>query len=113
MALAPPPSQISSPSFRNCDIKSAKKRMFASKRAEVGSIFVVSTLAGADDFTVDDSLRSAMGREMKTRTDYGIPRGQNRAMRRTLDALSTQTFVGPSCDAVYCFGQWVGGNRVD
>src|SRR5271157_3422480 len=60
MALLPPPSRIASSSFRTCDIRSARKRMLASKRAEVGSIFVVSTFAAVDEFVREDSLRSAM-----------------------------------------------------
>ena len=48
MALAPPPSQIFSPSLRTCDIRSAMKRMLASNFAEVGSTFVVRTVAAPD-----------------------------------------------------------------
>src|SRR5579872_3792152 len=84
IALGPPPSQIFSPSFRTCDIRSARNRMLASKRAEVGSIFVVSTLA-SDEFAVADSLRFAIVDKMKTRTDYGIPRRRSRAMRVRLE----------------------------
>src|SRR3981081_1445569 len=60
IALAPPPSQIFSPSLRTCDIRSARNRMLASKRAEVGSIFVCKTLDVESDFTAGGSLRLAM-----------------------------------------------------
>jgi len=47
--------------------------MLASKRAEVGSIFVVRTFEGADELDTGDSDRSAMGKENRERTVYGIP----------------------------------------
>src|SRR5208282_3470800 len=72
MALVPPPSHIFSPSLRTCDIRSARKRMLASKRAEVGSILVVSTFAGAEEFAVGVSLRSAMGREIWVEMKIGL-----------------------------------------
>src|SRR6266853_4302759 len=60
IALAPPPSQIFSPSLRTCDIRSARNRMLASKRAEVGSVFVGKTLDVVSDFSIGDSRRSGM-----------------------------------------------------
>src|SRR5712671_5950479 len=60
IALGPPPSQIFSPSLRTCDIRSARNRMLASKRADVGSTFVARTFDGAEAFCVGVSLRSAM-----------------------------------------------------
>ena len=39
IAFSPPPSAIFSSSFRTCDTNSARKRIFASNLAEVGSIF--------------------------------------------------------------------------
>src|ERR1700733_9722708 len=70
MAFAPPPSQIFCSSLRTCDMRSARNRILASNRAEVGSILVVSTFSGADAFTVGDSLRSAMGRRSGLLTVY-------------------------------------------
>src|SRR5579862_3087355 len=74
-ALAPPPSQIFSPSLRTCDIRSARKRMLASKRAEVGSIFVRSRFAG-DEGLGGAALRSAMGSGSNF---YGITLARKRA----------------------------------
>src|SRR5579862_2308750 len=93
IALAPPPSQIFSPSLRTCDIRSAKKRMLASYRAEVGSTFVVSTFPGADELLVEASLRLAMGQQNDTRTDYGIPRG----LRRAMQASSLASYQNVQC----------------
>src|SRR5207245_11066277 len=76
MALAPPPSRIFSSSLRTCETRSARKRILASKRAEVGSTFEGSRLACEVD--VVDSLRSAMRWVMKTL--YGIPAERDRAI---------------------------------
>src|ERR1700730_636036 len=73
MFLAPPPSQIASPSLRTCDMRSARKRMLASYRAEVGSTFVVRTLDAWDNWDVSSrgaSLPSAMGQEVGLFTVY-------------------------------------------
>src|SRR6266478_5620819 len=79
MFLSPPPSQIASPSLRTCDMRSARKRMLASYRAEVGSIFVVRTLDAWDNWDAWDvcdvcsmgaSLRSALGQEVGLFTVY-------------------------------------------
>jgi precorrin-2/cobalt-factor-2 C20-methyltransferase len=83
MALLPPPSRIVSSSLCTCDITSARKRMLASKRAEVGSIFVSSTFAGADEFIVEDSLRSAMGQKSRLITVYHAGIGAQRDLAVT------------------------------
>ena len=104
--LAPPPSQIFSPSLRTCDIRSARKRILASKRGEVGSTFVVSTLPVEEAFTARDSLRSAMDSD---RTFYGIPAGQNGAMQRTPEELKWNSKPAPANG----LRDWIVGNRVD
>src|SRR5579863_377052 len=70
MDFWPPPSQIFSPSLRTCDMRSARKRMLASNRAEVGSIFVVRTLEALDDGSGETSLRSAMDEDFGLFTVY-------------------------------------------
>src|SRR5579862_2296499 len=74
IAFCPPPSQIFSPSLRTCETRSARKRMLASKRAEVGSTLEVST-AEVEGARV--SVRSAMG--LNPQTDYGISAAQKGA----------------------------------
>src|SRR5208282_2250673 len=93
MALGPPPSQIFSASLRTCDMRSARKRMLASKRAEVGSIFVAITFAGEDEFTEEDSLRSAMGRRSGLFTVYQGGGSTQRGMACILDG---QMFLAKS-----------------
>src|ERR1700693_1529637 len=106
MAFAPPPSQIFSPSLRTCDIRSARKRMLASNRAEVGSIFVVSRLFTWDGSGIA-SMRSAMDEEIGLFTVYHSRRnaqckagkgaeegkisGANDATRMMLSLRHTQT----------------------
>src|ERR1700733_9360882 len=70
MALAPPPSQIFSPSLRTCDIRSARNRMLASNLAEVGSTFVVRTFEACDLGRAGVSLRSAMSEQSGLITVY-------------------------------------------
>src|SRR5579864_7029444 len=70
IALAPPPSQIFCSSLRTWDIRSARKRILASNRADVGSIFVASAFAGGDEFAIEESLRSAIGRRSGLTTVY-------------------------------------------
>src|SRR5580693_3615138 len=81
IAFVPPPSQIFSPSLRTWDIRSARKRMLASKRADVGSTFVVKTVPEAKEFAARVSLRF----DMEEWTDYGITAGRNGAMQRRLE----------------------------
>src|ERR1039458_4149948 len=69
-AFAPPPSRIVSSSLCTCDIRSARKRMLASNRAEVGSTFVVRMLDAFNDWSGGASLRSAMGEEIGLLTVY-------------------------------------------
>src|SRR5580704_5374979 len=68
--------------------------MLASKRADVASTFVARTFAGDVESPVGGSLRSAIDRgrgesdrELKPRTDYGIP-------RRRSDATPGQSALG-------------------
>src|SRR5258708_2866486 len=82
MALPPPPSQIFSPSFRICDMRSARNRMLASKRAEVGSTLVVKTFDGCGEVATGGSLRSAMGRRSGLITVYQPSRSAQTAFRR-------------------------------
>src|SRR4030081_3521822 len=67
MAFGPPPSRIFSSSFRTCETRSARKRMLASKRAEVGSTRDSTT---GEVAWVPGSLRSAMDEESKLFTVY-------------------------------------------
>src|SRR4051812_19510579 len=87
MALAPPPSQIFCSSLRTCDIRSARKRILASKRADVGSTFVASSFAGADEFTTGSSLRSVMSRRGGLITVYQRARPAQRLLRTSRAAL--------------------------
>ena len=68
--FGPPPSRIFSSSLRTCETRSARKRMLASKRAEVGSTRDCST---AEVEGVPGSLRSFIREESET--DYGITAG--------------------------------------
>src|SRR5579862_4344635 len=93
IAFCPPPSQIFSPSLRTCETRSARKRMLASKRAEVGSTLEVST-AEVEGARV--SVRSAMG--LNPQTDYGISAAQKGAnpggkARRQLENSAPRQFV--------------------
>src|SRR5579864_4842323 len=93
IALAPPPSQIFSPSLRICDMRSARNRILASKRADVGSTLVVRTSDGEGELAVGSSVRSAMGRRFEQRTDYGITAEQGGATRpipETADPSTTE-----------------------
>src|SRR5215469_1743686 len=85
MAFDPPPSQIFSPSLRTCDIRSARKRMLASNRAEVGSTFVVSTVPLAAEFDARGSLRVDMRGTIGLFTVYqrGGSAQRNRLGQRT------------------------------
>src|ERR1700738_1627630 len=67
MACGPPPSRIFSSSFRTCETRSARKRMLASKRAEVGSTRDSTT---GEVACGPGSLRSAMDEESKLFTVY-------------------------------------------
>src|ERR1700757_305447 len=51
-------------------MRSARKRMLASNRAEVGSILLASTFAGAGEFIAGASSRAAMGRRIGLITVY-------------------------------------------
>ena len=81
IAFGPPPSQIFSPSLRTWDIRSARNRMLASKRAEVGSIFVVSTFGGQGVHA-----RVSLRFDMEEWTDYGITLPRWRATDGTFRA---------------------------
>src|SRR5438067_1672165 len=76
IALGPPPSRIFSSSLWTCDMRSARKRILASKRAEVASTRVSRVFATC---RVADSVRSAIGEELET--VYGIPAERRRANR--------------------------------
>src|SRR5271155_5380537 len=93
MALAPPPSEIFSPSFRTCDIRSARKRMLASNRAEVGSTFVVKTLTVSDELSVEGSLRSAMGMDMGQEIGlFTVYHSRRDAQRKAMRDVSSDDF---------------------
>src|SRR5229473_8521335 len=81
MFFAPPPSRIFSSSLWTCDMRSARNRMLASYRAEVGSTFVVSAFEAWDDGSVGASLRSAMDVEIGLFTVYHSRRSAQRKAR--------------------------------
>src|ERR1700730_16617491 len=74
IALGPPPSRILSSSLRTCDTKSARNRILASKRAEVGSMCDSRTVELEG---VPGSMRSFMSGESET--SYGITAEQEGA----------------------------------
>ena len=113
MALTPPPSQIFSPSLRTCDMRSARKRMLASKRAEVGSIFVVSTLAGCRRVRGRSFVTFSHGSRIKERTDYGIPRGLQRATRHDANSRLQRRLRRLLSEALRRFGHRIGSNGID
>src|SRR5215475_9873268 len=84
IAFVPPPSQIFSASLRTWDIRSARKRIFASKRAEVGSTLVASRVPAGDPFAVRDSLRSAMVEEADCLRYTSLVESRNAAEHRFL-----------------------------
>src|SRR5216684_1112054 len=95
MFFAPPPSRIFSSSLWTCDMRSARKRMLASYRAEVGSTFVVSAFEAWDDGSVVASLRSAMGQEIGLFTVYQSHGGAQR--KRTPTAADTRKTTESNC----------------
>src|SRR5579862_1709995 len=91
IALAPPPSHIFSPSLRTCDMRSARKRILASNRAEVGSVRVVKTFDDEIAWSGRASLRSAIGAEESDCLRY-----TSRARARNGD-WTGETLPGADC----------------
>src|SRR4051812_34479124 len=93
IALGPPPSRIFSSSFRTCETRSARKRMLASKRADVGSIWVSRTVELEG---VPGSMRSLMSGGLKEFTVYqrrGTVKTAVFALRTTWFAISDCRFL--------------------
>ena len=68
MAFGPPPSRIFSSSLRSCATRSARARIFDSKRSELGSTLVGRTLFTERAVESLRSLRSAMSAGAKQLT---------------------------------------------